>query len=87
MRAAIVAVTARKSDSIIVNLRFQRSTHTPASGAASIVVPMKKKSTSASDVARPVFWYAQILSAKAVIDDPTRDNTCPDQMSRKAGNP
>ena len=39
------------------------------------MAPWKKNSTIASEVAKPVFWYAQMLRANWLMEDPVMDRT------------
>src|SRR5215217_6299970 len=81
---AMVETPAPKSLSIMTSLRFQRSTSAPAMGLKRIAGPKLKNATSANAVAEPVISYAQIVSAKVVIDEPSIEMTCPNQTIRKA---
>ncbi len=79
MKIAIVLAPAPRSLSIITSLRFQRSTSAPATGPNTSTGAKLKNATSASAVAEPVSWYAQIVRANCVIAVPSSEATCPAQ--------
>src|SRR5437763_11935090 len=78
-----LASATSASERIMIQRRFQRSTHTPASGARTMPGSVAARVAVASTVAEWVALVSHHTSANCTSDVPKSDTACPVQKLKK----